>query len=336
MYHQLPPNPKISIIIPVYNSSKFLRKCLDSVINQSLKEIEIIIVNDCSPEPTDEEICLEYAAKDPRIIYLKHELNKGAGAARNTGILVAKGKYIGFVDSDDFIHKNMYQVMYIKAIQNKADIVHVSFLRVNFYDEKLQNFSSSEEFSIYDNYLMIKNLLRVKLISSSACDKIIKSELIKKNNAHFPQGINTEDIPFLVNVFANIDNILIIKEPLYYYRINPKSMTSEIRKFHVYSFFKVCDLLAKTFEKIPDNRKYYKELNIFIIKQVFYMLISRRRNRNEVRIYFIKYLSKCRYMQKKLIKIFVFFLYVLSIIRGLDLIRPLIKKLYTLSQSCKT
>ena len=80
----------LSIIIPIYNSSKYLKKCLDSVLNQSLKEIEIILINDCSPDLNDEKICLEYANKDSKIVYLKHRENKTQGGARNTGIKVSK------------------------------------------------------------------------------------------------------------------------------------------------------------------------------------------------------------------------------------------------------
>ena len=103
-------SPKVSIILPVYNVSEFLEKCLDSIINQSLKEIEIIIIKDCSPDPFDNIICQEYADKDDRIVYVKHEKNLGLGGARNTGIKLSKADYIGFVDSDDFIDAPAYTV----------------------------------------------------------------------------------------------------------------------------------------------------------------------------------------------------------------------------------
>ena len=95
---------KLSVIVPVYNVYPYLRECLDSIINQSYKNLEIIIVNDASPYIEDDEICKEYASKDERIIYIKHEENKKQGGARNTGIKAATGKYITFVDSDYYLN----------------------------------------------------------------------------------------------------------------------------------------------------------------------------------------------------------------------------------------
>lgn len=104
---------KLSIVIPVYNTYPYLRECLDSIITQTYKNLEIIIVNDASPYEEDDAICREYSEKDERIVYIKHTENKYQGGARNTGINVATGKYITFIDSDDFLLDNN---IYMKII----------------------------------------------------------------------------------------------------------------------------------------------------------------------------------------------------------------------------
>ena len=113
--------PKISIIIPVYNSEKFLSSCLDSILNQSLSEIEIICVDDMSTD-NSKHILKQYSLLDDRIKIYSHDKNRGPGAARNTGIKYATGEYLGFIDSDDIPDKNFFKELYQVAIKNNADI----------------------------------------------------------------------------------------------------------------------------------------------------------------------------------------------------------------------
>lgn len=122
---------KISVIIPVYNAEKTLKKCLDSILNQSLKEIEIILINDGSKDKSD-GICQNYVKKDTRILYI-NKSNEGCSITRNLGIDIAKGKYITFVDSDDYLEKEMYKSMYNIAKKDNSDIVVCGF---NILDEK--------------------------------------------------------------------------------------------------------------------------------------------------------------------------------------------------------
>ena len=114
--------PKVSVIIPVYNTEKYLRRCFDSVVNQTLSDIEIICINDCSTD-NSLEILQEYASKDKRIKLIDFKVNKGAAIARNIGIDAATGEYIGFVDSDDFVDLDFYEKLYKKAAETGADAV---------------------------------------------------------------------------------------------------------------------------------------------------------------------------------------------------------------------
>ena len=116
------PNPKISIILPVYNAGEFLRPCLDTLINQTLKEIEIVCILDCPTDGSDKTV-QEYAEKDPRILVIKNDRNLHVGESRNVGIRAAHGDYIGFSDHDDIRELDMYEKLYAASENGRADVV---------------------------------------------------------------------------------------------------------------------------------------------------------------------------------------------------------------------
>ena len=150
----------ISIIVPVYNAELYLDRCINSVLNQTYKEFELILIDDGSTD-SSLSICYDYASKDSRIVVLSKK-NEGAGLARNEGLKIAKGDYIGFVDSDDYISPDMYREMYRKAIENDADIVQCGYLKV---DEK-------------DN-IIAKSNYQNKIITQ---DELSFKEYCKRNN----------------------------------------------------------------------------------------------------------------------------------------------------------
>lgn len=119
--------PKVSIVVPIYNVEAYLSRCLDSILSQTLQDIEVIAVNDGSTDASG-EILDQYASKDTRIIVI-HKKNGGVSAARNDGIQLVKGEYIGFVDPDDWIDHDMYEALYHSAVEEKADIVMCTYMR---------------------------------------------------------------------------------------------------------------------------------------------------------------------------------------------------------------
>ncbi len=139
---------KVSIIVPVYNVEKYLKRCLDSLISQTLKDIEIICVNDGSKDNSD-KILEEYARKDSRIIIINQE-NQGISVARNNGMDIAKGKYVGFVDSDDWVDSDFFEKLYNAAEKNNAQMAVCSIIRLNEYRSKkyltLKNETVTEDF----------------------------------------------------------------------------------------------------------------------------------------------------------------------------------------------
>ena len=133
--------PKVSIVIPVYNAEVHLRQCLDSVVNQTLRDIEIICVDDGSTDGSA-TVLTEYAAKDPRIVIVSRN-HKNAGAARNVGIDTATGEYLGFVDADDFCDRTLFEKGYAQASKENADLVSFCF---NQYDERIGRCGASRVF----------------------------------------------------------------------------------------------------------------------------------------------------------------------------------------------
>lgn len=200
---------KVSVIIPVYNVEIYIEKCINSLINQTLKEIEFIFVNDGSPD-NSVSIIKKYQKKDNRIKLLEKE-NGGQASARNLGLKHAKGEYIAFVDSDDYVKENMYELMYSRAKKDNLDIVICNYF-LTFKDkiENAKNNITIEE----EKEIISKDYI---ILSPSPWNKIIKKEYLKKCNFTFPEGIIYEDLASIPLLGLNNPKIVYINECLYYY-----------------------------------------------------------------------------------------------------------------------
>lgn len=195
---------KVSVIVPVYNVEEYIGKCIESLVNQTLEDIEIIAIDDDSTDKSA-KIIKEYMKKYPQIQYYKKE-NGGLSDARNYGLQYATGKYIGFVDSDDYIHIDMYKKMYEKAKKDDSDIVECNFYWV--YPKK-------SKIDIGPRYKTRKEILVNARVM--ACNKIYKKDLLDKAKIEFTKGIRYEDVEFFYKLVPYIDNVSFVKEPLYYY-----------------------------------------------------------------------------------------------------------------------
>ena len=213
--------PKISIIIPVYNSRKYLRKCLDSIIKQTLKEIEIICINDASKD-SSKKILEEYSLKDKRIKIINNDRNLGPSLTRNKGLDIAKGEYIGFVDSDDYIEPQTYEISYINAKNDNVDIL--KFNEVIFYHYKDKGYLKENNLNITEKICNIKECWR--LFSGMVWNKIIKNSIIKKHNLRFIEGLYGEDFCFLRMLYPFVDKVKIISPKFYHYRRRRKQLSS--------------------------------------------------------------------------------------------------------------
>ncbi|MBQ8459063.1 glycosyltransferase [bacterium] len=209
----------VSIIVPVYNVEKYLSRCLDSLINQTLKEIEIICVNDGS---TDNSLSVlkEYADKDKRITIISQE-NGGLSSARNTGMNVVKGEYIGFVDSDDWVDLDFYEKLYNSAKKYECDIAAADFVRQHKNNKKKRLNITQEK--VYETtpekYLICKTYRE-----GCVWNKLYKTEFLKKINLKFVVGIFYEDKDFTARSLHFSNKLVTVPDTYYNYFVNDKSI----------------------------------------------------------------------------------------------------------------
>ena len=238
---------KVSVIIPVYNVESVLEKCLDSVINQTLNEIEIIVVNDGSPD-NSQKIIDKFAKKDKRIKSFIKE-NGGLSDARNYGIERANGEYILFVDSDDYIDSNACSKLYEEAKRNNLDI-----LVGNYYDVKngkiTENICKCDD-RIYNGEQFIIKYFSQKSVSIMAWLLFCKREYLNKKKLKFLKGVFHEDEEFSPRAMLNTKRIKFLDYKYYYYVYNSESITKKKDKTkNIKDIYSICDKLESEYIKI--------------------------------------------------------------------------------------
>ena len=209
--------PKVSIIIPVYKVEKYLECCLNTVLNQTLREIEIILVDDGSPDNCG-KICDEYAAKDNRIVVI-HKENAGVSAARNSGLEIATGEFIGFVDGDDYVASTMFEEMYRQVTLANADMAMCQFSIIDGKAEQLVYENTEDDFKVK----LIDNKDAFRIIADFSCpvqvavwNKLFKKKLVE--NLLFDTNKRmAEDMEFLMRALFRSESIVYIPYPLYAY-----------------------------------------------------------------------------------------------------------------------
>lgn len=211
-------NPKVSVIVPVYNSENYVFKCLLSLIKQTLKEIEIIVVNDGSTDKSLEIISL-FENEDSRIKLINQE-NKMQGAARNAGMNIATGEYIGFVDSDDWVDLDFYEKLYNAAINHNFDIALGTNVRVKKnVNKKRLNITEEKE------YTSVQDKFDVNIQWKNPCptNKIYKRDLFINHNISWSEGVYCEDRIFTLKAVYYANGVVTVPNVNYYYFDNPKS-----------------------------------------------------------------------------------------------------------------
>ena len=231
---------KVSIIVPFYNVENYIEKCLQSLVNQTLEDIEILLVNDGSQD-TSEAIAKQFVEKYPnKIIYLEKE-NGGLSDARNYAIPHAKGEYIAFLDSDDYVETNMYEEMYNKAKKEDLDYVECDFLW-EYPDKTLESkgkqYNNKKEMFIHTRVV--------------AWNKLIKREIVQNNHLEFPKGYRYEDVEFFYKLLPFIHHYGIVQKPLIHY-VQRENSISNVQNARTKE---IIDVLGHVIE-------YYKENNLF-------------------------------------------------------------------------
>lgn len=245
----------VSIIIPVYNVEKYIANCLDSIINQTYKNIEIILINDGSTD-NSLKIIKQYQSKDKRIKVINRG-NKGVLYTRVEGFKLAKGKYITYIDSDDWVENNMIEIMYNKAIEYDADVVKCKFGHNDFNNDNVNLepdiFIMKQQFEpeFYDKFFKDMNIHNVWA-------QLFKKELLDKNIDDIDITISLgDDLELDIQLYKNISNILFISNMLYHYRYNANSITRSLK----------VDNIKKNIESV--TKAYfnaYKSIDYFDIK----------------------------------------------------------------------
>lgn len=247
---------KISVVVPVYNVEKYLKECIDSIINQTLEDIEIICVNDGSKD-SSLEILNDYAKKDSRIIVI-NKSNSGYGHTMNMGLNAATGEYVGIIESDDFADKNMFEDLYKLAKEYDADIVKgdwYNYWSKNKFARKNNRISSAKALKL-TNSKQDKSLLR---INPSVWSAIYKKEFLNKYNIRFLEtpGASYQDLAFSFKIFALAERVILTDKAYLYYRQD--NMNSSVKsKTKVYCVCDEYEEIDRFLEQYPDLKFEFK------------------------------------------------------------------------------
>ena len=243
---------KVSVIIPVYNVEQYIEKCLDSLVNQTLKDIEIIVVNDGSPD-NSQKIIDKYVKKYPKKVKSYIKENGGQGSARNYGLEKATGEYIGYVDSDDYVEVDMFEKLYNKAKKTKSDIT-ICGTYVEYPDKTI---TELEDLKHNDSRL---NAYFGKM---AVWNKIYKRELLVDNKMKFRSKLWYEDFDFSYKVISYAKKITYLNEPYYHYLIRPGSTMNNSNIHRNLEILKAFDEIRKEKEN-KDVQEYLAIEHIYI------------------------------------------------------------------------
>ena len=254
---------KVSVIVPVYNVEEYLSKCLSSLVEQTLKDIEIIVINDGSPD--DSQIIIdEYQKRFPNMRVYKKD-NSGLSDTRNVGIKYATGEYIAFVDSDDSVRSDMYLKMYEKAKSGDFDIV-AGDVKYVYYDHEMILTTDPKE----DTYDIRKAFIN---LYPAVCTKIFKRDILVNNNIYFKSGVWYEDVEFMYRLLPYIKKIGVIHEPFYEYLQREKSITSTVSP-KIYDYIHNMNGILDYYREKGLYEKYKNELEYAYVRYIYATFIK--------------------------------------------------------------
>lgn len=251
----------MSIIVPVYNCERYLRTCFESLINQCFKEYEIIVVNDGSTDDSY-KIIDEYKSKYPELFHVIHKENEGVSKARNIGLEYARGKYISFVDSDDYISSEMIEKMYVGIEESDLTIC----TRYDFEGEQLKYIPLNDGLENQESYLVndIKDTGKLMvLLTPFVWDKIFKTDIIRNRKIRFSENISyAEDLEFLLKYLYYVSSVRIVNEGLYYYNgVRTGSATNRFSK-HWFDMYQALEQVNLFYTE----KNVYEEVEIYLCR----------------------------------------------------------------------
>lgn len=263
-------NIRFSIIIPVYKVEKYLNECVDSVRNQTFKDIEIVLVDDGSPDECP-RICDEYVQKDNRIVVI-HKKNGGLSSARNAGLQVAKGEYVIFLDSDDYYCRNDFLEILDAEIGGK-DLDALFFQRSRFVDGTRDSLSLPSPYNLLsnDSNSILYELAQQDKLEASAAMKVIKRIYLVGNNLYFKKGIYSEDVEWFFRFAKNLQNIAVTNVVAYCYRLREGSITHTITEKNINDLFYSIEAHSEWVLQVGNRKKRAALLN-YLAYQYFIVL----------------------------------------------------------------
>jgi len=275
---------KVSVIVPVYNVEKYLSRCLESLVNQTIKDIEVLVVNNKSTDDS-QKIIDEYQKKYPDIVKPFQEEVPGAANARNKALEHASGEFIGFVDSDDYIEETMYEEMYNKAKEMDSDIVCSGYYRViedkKYTKMKFGNKRIKQE-EVFDKNIYEQNLLFDEV--PYLWNKIFKSSIIKEENIKFDNELRIyEDLLFTYQAFSKAKKISRVDKPFYYYIIQREGSLTQTLTEKRFDIFKVTEKLNDYYKKTGKYDE-LKEVLLYIILKHIYVILEKKTKNSEKKL----------------------------------------------------
>lgn len=283
-------NDKISIIVPIYNAAKYLPKCIESLINQTYENLEIILVDDGSTDESG-KIADDYSKKDNRIKVI-HKEHGGNTEGRNIALKAATGKFIGFVDNDDFIEADMYELLLSTLYNYDADIVQCAYYRINEDNEILPKYYSGKT-KQFNNISAFEELIKRKGFKNPVWNKIYKKDLTE--GISFPVGRLNKDIIFNYKTFARAKKLVSIDIPKYYYLKRKDSIYGTYKylenmdPFH--NFIERLDFISKNFPQlfnIAQKELYFDSLIYYKILKKNFTRDKDKKRRNLIKNYIRK------------------------------------------------
>ncbi len=265
----------ISVIVPVYGAQKYLNKCIDSIIGQSYTNLEIILVDDVSPDESG-RICDEYAKKDSRIKVIHRETNGGISTARNTGIEAATGRYIGFSDCDDYMHKDMFKTLHDMLVKTDSDIVVSTYLEVPDDDdtqegEPIGNLDDIKTVEYTGVGCMDNLLTELNVVTILPWNKLYKKELF--DGVRFPDGKNGEDDFCIPHLLCAAKKVTYFEKDLYFWRARPTSYSRSFKLSRVDYVYVLEEREQFLKDKISDELKHRFLVHYMEILWDFYYLV---------------------------------------------------------------
>lgn len=253
--------PLISVIVPVYNADKYLKKCLDSIVHQTYRNLEIILIDDGSTDSSG-KICNEYSKKDDRIIVV-HLDNCGVSSARNYGLEIAKGEYIGFVDSDDYISEEMFETLFHAMEEDGSDFACCNYIQIN--EEGIP--FEGQQLPIKDECITASEAWKCFILWGcyyvAPWNKLYKAKIFE--NLRFPAGKRYEDLYIFQDIIDQCDKISQVSKALYYYVRNKESFT--LQQFNAQEF-DFAEAMLRIYQHA--KRKHCIELKNYCVQRLAY------------------------------------------------------------------